>query len=99
VLGAIFLYGQVTEFRGLGAEHVTLGSNVFTSAFFTLTGFHALHVTIGALALATLAGLAFRGDFVEGRGHAAVEAVSAYWHFVDIVWIVIFTVVYLGALT
>ncbi len=98
VLGLVFLYGQATEFRALYADHVTLGRNIFTSAFFTLTGFHALHVTLGVIALCVVAALGFRGDVGRGRGHAGVTTVATYWHFVDAVWIVIFTVVYLGSL-
>jgi heme/copper-type cytochrome/quinol oxidase subunit 3 len=97
-LGAVFLTGQLTEYGNLYAEQVTLASNLFTSAFFTLTGFHGLHVALGLVALAVLAGLALAGDFRGGRHHAAVSAVSVYWHFVDAVWVVIFSVVYLGAL-
>ena len=96
-LGAIFLYGQVTEYRSMYAEHITIGDNLFTSAFFTLTGFHGAHVTIGLIALAVLAWLAFAGEFSSKR-RTAVEAISIYWHFVDAVWVVIFLLVYLWGL-
>jgi heme/copper-type cytochrome/quinol oxidase subunit 3 len=97
-LGGIFLLGQLTEYAHLYAEGITANTNLFTSAFFTLTGFHGLHVAVGLIALAVLAGLALAGDFRGGRRHVAASAVSIYWHFVDAVWVVIFSVVYLGAL-
>jgi cytochrome c oxidase subunit I len=90
-LGTIFMVGQ-------DAEGITLGTNLFSSGFFTLTGFHGLHVVIGLFALAILGGLARRGDFDNGRHAGAVAAVSWYWHFVDMVWVVVFTAVYLAAL-
>lgn len=93
-LGAIFLLGQVTEYGHLFAEGITIGTNLFTSAFFTLTGFHGFHVLVGLVALAVLAWLAFAGDIRRDR-HTAVDGVAVYWHFVDGVWVVIFSVVYL----
>jgi cytochrome c oxidase subunit I len=99
-LGAIFIVGQVTEYANLYGEGVTLSTNPFASAFFTLTGFHGLHVLIGLLALTIVALLAFGGDFRNGRHRGAVQSVSWYWHFVDAVWVVVFTTVYLlGRLT
>jgi cytochrome c oxidase subunit I+III len=97
-LGAVFLIGQLTEYIGLYREGITAGTNLFTSAFFTLTGFHGLHVFVGLIALGVTAAMALAGDFRAGRRHAAVQAVSAYWHFVDGVWVVILSVVYLWAL-
>jgi cytochrome c oxidase subunit I len=98
-LGAIFLVGQVTEYRAMFAEGITLGRNLFTSAFFTLTGFHGAHVAIGLVALAIVAGLTLAGGFPRrDKHHAAVESVAAYWHFVDAVWVVIFPVAYVWAL-
>ena len=97
-LGAIFLVGQLTEYRHMYAQNITIGRNLFTSSFYTLTGFHGAHVFLGLIALSVLAGFAFSGRFRDGRGHAAVEAVSAYWHFVDAVWVVLFTVIYLLSL-
>jgi heme/copper-type cytochrome/quinol oxidase subunit 3 len=94
LLGAFFLLGQVTEYARLYEENVTIGRNLFTSAFFTLTGFHGLHVTGGLVALSVLAWLALRGTFRRGK-HAAVAAVSAYWHFVDAVWVVLLSLIYL----
>jgi cytochrome c oxidase subunit I len=94
-LGAIFLAGQGAEYLRLIAEGVTIERNLFTAAFYTLTGFHGLHVTAGIVALAVLAWMAAAGDFRQRRRHAAVQSVSLYWHFVDVVWVVIFSVVYL----
>lgn len=96
VLGLIFLYGQVTEYRQMYAEGVKIDDNLFTSAFFTLTGFHALHVAIGIVALSVLAWFAFTGKYQKKS--APVEAVSWYWHFVDSVWVVVFSIVYLWTL-
>jgi len=69
-------------------------TNLFGTTFFVLTGFHGVHVTVGILMLLSLAGLSFT-DRLPGDPAFPVEMVGLYWHFVDIVWIVIFTVVYL----
>jgi cytochrome c oxidase subunit I len=95
VLGAIFLVGQLTEYMRLYADGITIGSNLFTSAFFTLTGFHGLHVFVGLIALGVIGLLGRAGDFRGGRHRVAVDAVSIYWHFVDAIWVVIFSLVYL----
>ena len=94
-LGAVFLIGQVTEYMRLYADGITISSNLFTSAFFTLTGFHGLHVFIGLIALGAIGLMARVGDFRGGRRRVAVDAVSIYWHFVDGIWVVIFSLVYL----
>ena len=94
-LGLVFLYGQATEYMRLADTGSVPSVNLFTSAFYTLTGFHGLHVTIGALALAIVAALALGGAFRQGRNRAGFEVVSIYWHFVDAVWVVIFAIVYL----
>jgi heme/copper-type cytochrome/quinol oxidase subunit 3 len=96
-LGIVFLVGQGAEYVQLLREHVTISRNLFGTTFFTLTGFHGLHVFLGLLMLAILLGLAVVGRGREPTG-PAVDAVSIYWHFVDAVWIVIFSVIYLGAL-
>jgi len=85
---------QAKEYLRLIGAQTTISSNVFATSFFTLTGFHGLHVLVGLIMLSILAGLAWVGDF-RGPRSVAVEAVSLYWHFVDAVWVVIFTVVYL----
>jgi len=97
VLGAAFLLGQASEYARLYAEGITIGRNLFTSAFFTLTGFHGAHVSVGVLALAGLLGLTLSQPSWLPR-RAAVEAVSLYWHFVDAVWVAIFSIVYLRSL-
>jgi cytochrome c oxidase subunit 3/cytochrome o ubiquinol oxidase subunit 3 len=75
-------------------EGLTLSRNLFGSSFFVLTGFHGAHVTMGILMLLTLYGMSLAGRLPAERA-LRVELVGLYWHFVDIVWIVIFTVVYL----
>lgn len=95
-LGAIFLIGQGSEYYHLINENVTISSNLFGTTFFTLTGFHGFHVFMGLVALTILAGLALAGWF-QGRHSVALTAISWYWHFVDIVWIAIFSIVYLWA--
>ena len=94
ILGVIFLGGQVYEYTGLFAGKFTLQTKTFGSAFFTLTGFHGLHVTVGVLFLTICLIRALRGDFTAKK-HFAVEAGEMYWHFVDLVWIVVFSTVYL----
>jgi heme/copper-type cytochrome/quinol oxidase subunit 3 len=98
VLGLVFLYGQATEYIRLYGEDITISTNLFTSVFFTLTGFHGLHVAVGLLALCIVAGLAFTGVFRGGHRRVGVEAVSIYWHFVDAVWVVLYALVYLWSL-
>ena len=94
LLGATFIGGQVYEFTSFIRKGLTIKTNLFGSSFFVLTGFHGVHVTLGILMLISLAGLSWRGKV--GRHNAeVVEIVGLYWHFVDVVWIVIFTVVYL----
>jgi cytochrome c oxidase subunit 3/cytochrome o ubiquinol oxidase subunit 3 len=73
---------------------LTLKTNVFGSSFFLLTGFHGVHVSVGILMLLSLVGMSLDGRLPLERAET-VELVGLYWHFVDIVWIVIFTVVYL----
>ena len=94
LLGITFVGGQVFEFTVFVREGLTLSRNLFGSSFFVLTGFHGAHVTIGILMLLTLYGMSLAGRLPTERA-LRVELVGLYWHFVDIVWIVIFTVVYL----
>jgi heme/copper-type cytochrome/quinol oxidase subunit 3 len=94
LLGMTFLGGQVYEFTVFVKEGVTLSRNLFGSSFFVLTGFHGAHVTIGVLMLLALFGMSVAGRLPTEQSER-VELVGLYWHFVDIVWIVIFTVVYL----
>ena len=94
LLGMTFIGGQVYEFTTFSKEGLTLSTNLFGTTFFVLTGFHGAHVTVGILMLLTLFGLSLRAR-LGPRSAETVELVGLYWHFVDIVWIVIFTVVYL----
>ena len=94
LLGMTFVGGQVYEFTAFHDEGLSLTTNVFGTSFYVLTGFHGTHVGIGILMLLTLLSLSLGGRLGPGRAEA-VELVGLYWHFVDIVWIVIFTVVYL----
>jgi len=89
VLGAVFLAGQGTEYVRLIRDDITLNGSVFGASFFTLTGFHGLHVLVGLVILGIVTGLAFLRD-----RESAIGTVAMYWHFVDVVWIFVFTVVY-----
>ncbi len=94
VLGLLFLSGQAYEFTSLFLDGASLSSNLFGATFFTLTGFHGMHVLVGVIWIMFVLARAARGGVTQGN-HLAVELVGLYWHFVDIVWIIIFTVVYL----
>ena len=94
LLGMTFIGGQVYEFTTFVHEGLTLKTNLFGTSFFVLTGFHGAHVSVGILMLLSLYGLSLDGRLPVERSET-VELVGLYWHFVDIVWIVIFTVVYL----
>jgi cytochrome c oxidase subunit 1/cytochrome c oxidase subunit I+III len=94
LLGGIFLGGQGLEYWTLFKGGVSVGSNLFTTAFFTLTGFHGLHVCAGLIALLVVLGLALTDDLTR-RPSPALKAVGLYWHFVDLVWVVVFSTVYL----
>ena len=93
-LGLVFLGGQATEFTMLANQGLSLSKNLFGGTFFTLTGFHGAHVLVGVIWIAFVVIRAFRGGVTQ-QNHIAVELVGLYWHFVDLVWIIIFTVVYL----
>jgi cytochrome c oxidase subunit 3/cytochrome o ubiquinol oxidase subunit 3 len=93
-LGAVFIAGQVYEFTVFYREGLGFTTSRFSSAFYTLTGFHGVHVTIGIIMLMSMLLLSLRGKLPEHRSET-VEVVGLYWHFVDIVWIIIFAVVYL----
>lgn len=94
LLGITFLAGQIFEFTEFVHEGLTLSTSSFGSSFFMLTGFHGAHVAVGVLMLSAMFFLSLDGRLHEDRG-LNVELVGLYWHFVDVVWIVIFTVVYL----
>ena len=94
VLGLVFLALQGYEFTHAYSDlNLTLGSGVYGSTFFMLTGFHGMHVTIGAIMLLVMLIRSMRGHFTS-QHHFAFEATSWYWHFVDVVWIGLFIFVY-----
>ncbi len=94
ILGSAFLAGQTYEYSNLFSNGFTISTGTFGSSFFLLTGFHGLHVTVGVLFLLICLIRGMRGDF-SAHKHFAVEAGEMYWHFVDIVWIFVFSTVYL----
>jgi cytochrome c oxidase subunit III len=94
VLGAAFLGFQAYEFTSFVHEGLTIRRNLFGSTFFTLTGFHGAHVTAGVIWLGTLLAI----DYKRGLGPddaLNIDLAALYWHFVDVVWIAIFTLIYL----
>ncbi len=91
LLGGLFLGGQVYEFREFVREGMGFTTNVSSSAFFTLTGFHGVHVLVGVIILLSTVAISFKKKIVAEQ----VETVGLYWHFVDIIWVIIFTIVYL----
>ena len=94
LLGATFVGGQVFEFTTFYHEGLSLQQNLFGSSFFVLTGFHGAHVTIGVITLLSLFATSLRGRLRQ-EDSLNVELAGLYWHFVDVVWIVIVTLVYL----
>lgn len=94
LLGAIFLGCQVYEYRlALLHDQLTLSSGVYGSTFFLLTGFHGLHVTVGAIILSVVLYRLIKGDF-SSQHHFGFEAAAWYWHFVDVVWLLLFVFIY-----
>ena len=93
-LGGLFLYGTAQEWHRLIYEHgLTISTNLFGTTYYSLVGLHAFHVTAGLVMLVTVAVLGVCGRVgVKQSGH--IEVLSMYWHFVDAVWVVVFTVVY-----
>lgn len=94
LLGMTFIGGQVFEFTTFYEEGLALSTSPFGSAFFVLTGFHGAHVTVGILMLLLLLGMSLFGRLAT-QDARKVEMIGLYWHFVDIVWIIIFMLVYL----
>jgi cytochrome c oxidase subunit 3 len=95
VLGITFLFLQVYDYLELVQEHgFGINSGIYGTLFFTLTGFHGAHVFGGVVGMTVILLRGLSGQF-SARHHVAVEAVSAYWHFVDVVWIALFTTIYL----
>ena len=94
LLGLTFLSGQVYEFSHFVHEGLGLTTNLFGASFFLLTGTHGAHVAVGVIWLMTLFVLAVRGKLTSADAET-VEITGLYWHFVDVVWIVLFTIIYL----
>jgi cytochrome c oxidase subunit III len=93
-LGGLFLYGTAREWHRLIYEHgLTISTNLFGTTYYSLVGLHAFHVTAGLIMLAMVALFALIGRVGE-KHSGRIEVLSMYWHFVDAVWIVVFTVVY-----
>ncbi len=95
LLGCIFLGGQIYEFTEFYHAGLSPQSSIFGSSFFLLTGFHGTHVFIGVIWLLSLLFASFKQGLVTPAKSLNVEMAGLYWHFVDIVWIIIFTIVYL----
>lgn len=91
IFGAAFLGGQAVEYHGL---RTAINHDIFGATFFTLTGLHGFHVSLGVLALITLFILGLRNRWNENH-HFAVTGVTLYWHFVDVVWVILFAIFYL----
>jgi heme/copper-type cytochrome/quinol oxidase subunit 3 len=94
LLGSLFVSGQVYEFTTFYNDGMGFTTNLFTSSFYVLTGFHGVHVSVGIVMLLSTWGIAKRNNWSADKVEN-VEIVGLYWHFVDIVWILIFTLVYL----
>jgi heme/copper-type cytochrome/quinol oxidase subunit 3 len=94
LLGSTFIAGQIYEFTSFVHEGLTIHTNLFGSSFFVMTGFHGVHVTVGIIMLLSLVSLSRKGKLPQEKAEV-VEIIGLYWHFVDVVWIVIFTIVYL----
>ncbi|NJL61937.1 MAG: heme-copper oxidase subunit III [Methylacidiphilales bacterium] len=91
-MGILFLCGQVYEYTHL---EFGLTTNIFASAFYVLTGFHGLHVTIGVLAILAVLWRSRTSNHYSDEHHFGIEAAELYWHFVDVVWIILFGLLYL----
>ena len=95
VLGAAFLYGTAHEWhRLIYKDGLTISTNLFGTTYYSLVGLHGFHVIVGLICLSTVMAFALLGD-VQQQHTYRVDVLSLYWHFVDVVWIVVFTVVYI----
>ena len=92
IMGIIFLGGQVYEYLTLGYG---LTTNVFSNCFYVMTGFHGLHVFVGVLLILGVLWRSRRAGHYHGEKHVGIEMAEIYWHFVDIIWIVLFTLLYI----
>ncbi len=94
LLGSLFVAGQVYEFTTFYKEGLGFGTSLFSSSFFALTGFHGVHVSVGIIMLLAVMGMIAKNR-IPGDKAEVVELIGLFWHFVDIIWILIFTLVYL----
>ena len=94
LIGASFVGVQIYEYWHLIDKGFVPSEGLYGSTFYTMTGFHGFHVTMGVLCMAFVTSKAFRGKY-NARDHRGVEVIGLYWHFVDLVWIILFTIVYL----
>ncbi|NUP73865.1 MAG: heme-copper oxidase subunit III [Sinomonas sp.] len=94
LMGSFFVAGQATEYTMLVSEHVSLSSNAYGSAFYMTTGFHGLHVIGGLIAFLFIIGRAFAAKLFGHYEATAAIVTSYYWHFVDVVWIGLFLIIY-----
>ena len=94
ILGTVFLLMQLTDYALLGAEGLTLSSGTYGTTYYTLTGFHGAHVFGGVVMLSVILYRGMAGQF-SSKHYDAVEGASLYWHFVDVVWILLFSLLYL----
>ena len=94
ILGITFLLMQITDYALLGAEGLTLSSGTYGTTYYTLTGFHGAHVFGGVIMLSVILYRGMAGQF-SAKHYDAVEGASLYWHFVDVVWILLFSLLYL----
>ena len=94
LIGATFVGVQVYEYTHLIEKGFVPSQGLFGSTFYTMTGFHGFHVTMGVLCMIYVTTKAFRGKYTQAD-HRGVEVIGLYWHFVDLVWIILFTIVYL----
>jgi cytochrome c oxidase subunit III len=92
-LGAVFLAGQAWEYAELANDGFTVSTDIFGTTFYAMTGFHGLHVAGGLLAIGLIASAARRQQY-GARRIGPIEAVSYYWHFVDVIWILLFSTIY-----
>ena len=95
VMGAVFVAGQITEYAQLVGEGVTWSTSAYGSVFYLTTGFHGLHVTGGLIAFLFVLGRTYASRRFTHRQATTAVVVSYYWHFVDVVWIALFTMIYL----
>jgi heme/copper-type cytochrome/quinol oxidase subunit 3 len=94
IMGASFVGVQAYEYTQLVHHGFVPSGGIFPSTFYTMTGFHGFHVTVGVICMTFVTWKAFRGKYTA-QDYRGVEVIGLYWHFVDLVWIILFTIVYL----